>query len=195
MTKLAVLLFAAVLPACVEMDDPATAQSAGDLTCIPCLASPSLVADGGFELGGAWQLVGNAMRYTDASWEHWSRSGSSFGLLGRDAYGHDALYQTVTIPANVGSATLTYYVSTFSSDFGGNDPLSVMVVDTAWHTIDALHARDATETLDYKLHTNDLSAYRGKTVGIWFWADQSGANRTEYLIDDVSLTTTPLNKL
>ena len=34
-----------------------------------------------------------------------------------------------------------------------------------------------------------------KTVSIWFWADQSGYNRTEYLIDDVTLTTTPLSSL
>src|SRR5437764_802928 len=108
MTKLgALLLAAAALPGCVEMDETETAD---DLTCIACVGSPSLIADGGFELGGAWQLDGDAMRYTDASWEHWARSGASFGLLGKDAVGHDSLHQTVTIPASVGSATLTYYV-------------------------------------------------------------------------------------
>ena len=71
-----------------------------------------------------------------------------------------------------------------------------MVTDDAgWHGVDQLHASDATTSLDYKLHTVDLSAYRGKTVSIWFWADQSGYNRTEYLIDDVTLTTTPLSSL
>lgn len=195
MTKLATLLFAAALPACVEMDDADTAQAADDLTCLTCV-SPSLLEDGGFELGGAWQLVGNAMRYTDKSWEQWARSGNSFGLLGQYAVGHDALVQPVTIPANVGGATLKYYVSTLSSDSGLADPLTVMVVDdSGWHTIDAVSARDATTTLDYKLHSNDLSAYRGKTVKIWFEADQNGVNRTEYLIDDVSLTTAPMNSL
>lgn len=197
MTKLATLLFAAaVFPACVELDDPEVAQTEDDITCAACATSPNLIKDGGFELGGAWQLQGDAMRYTDASWEDFARSGSSFGYLGRYASAHDAIYQSVAIPANVGGATLKYYVNTFSTDIGLADALAVLVADdTGWHLVDAAYARDATATLEYKLHTVDVSAYRGKTVTLFFRTDQNGHDRTQYLIDDVSLTTTLLNSL
>jgi subtilisin family serine protease len=123
-----------------------------------------------------------------------ARSGSFFAWL--DGYGTthtDSCYQQVTIPANVASATLSFWVRIDTSETTTTtvfDRLQVQVRNSSntvlatLATYSNLNANSA-----YVLKTFDLSAYRGQTIRVYFLGTEDSSLQTSFVIDDTALNT------
>ncbi|WP_433745797.1 protease pro-enzyme activation domain-containing protein [Falsibacillus pallidus] len=146
-----------------------------------------LITNGGFESGqspwtesstGGYQLV-------DTSRPH---AGSSSAYLNGYNNSTDTIYQTVSIPANATSATLTFwtYVST-SETSHAYDYLYAQVRNTSGSPLATLLTLNDGTASGWVKRTYDLSNYKGQTVQIAFKGTNDSSNPTDFFVDDVSL--------
>lgn len=150
----------------------------------------NLLQNGGFESGsapwvesssGGYELVDNSNPHT-GSWEAY--------LCGYNTC-QDTIYQTVTIPANINSATLSYYwyvtttETTHSYDF-----LSIQIRNTSGTVLSTPQKlSDGSTTGQWVQSSFDISAYKGQTVEITFAATNGSKNPTSFYVDDVAVAT------
>jgi len=151
-----------------------------------------LLLNPGFESGNVnWVTTAGVI---DSSTGRPARTGSWKAWL--DGYGTthtDSCYQQITIPANVTSATLSFWVridtaeTTTGTQF---DKLQVQIrnssntVLTTLATYSNLNANSA-----YVLKTFDLSAFRGQTIRIYFLGTEDSSLQTSFVIDDTAVNT------
>ncbi|RDI41848.1 protease pro-enzyme activation domain-containing protein [Falsibacillus pallidus] len=146
-----------------------------------------LITNGGFESGqspwtesssGGYQLV-------DSSLPH---AGSNSAYLNGYNNSTDSIYQTVSIPANATSATLTFwtYVSTQETSHA-YDFLYAQVRNTSGSPLATLLTLNDGTASGWVKRTYDLSNYKGQTVQIAFKGTNDSSNPTDFFVDDVSL--------
>jgi|GEM_PF-1320460 len=172
-------------------------------------------ANGGFEAGltpslassasPSWPVVcdwanpGNACRPNGRPY-HIARRGAHTGdwavWLGGYDRANDVLSQTVTIPADLTAATLSFWRYIATTDRGGaGDRLSVELRDSAGRLIAEIGVLDnqSPHGEEWWRESWDVSAclepYRGQQVGLSFQVttDDNG-QATSFFVDDVSLT-------
>lgn len=123
-----------------------------------------------------------------------SHSGTWFAWL--DGYGTthtDSCYQQITIPANVGSATLSFWVridtaeTTTTTQF---DRLQVQIRNSS-NTVLATLATysNLNANSSYVLKTFDLTAFRGQTIRVYFLGTEDSSLQTSFVIDDTAVNT------
>jgi hypothetical protein len=122
------------------------------------------------------------------------RTGTWFAWL--DGYGTthtDSCYQQITIPANVASATLSFWVridtaeTTTTTQF---DRLQVQIrnsSNTVLATLATYSNLNANST--YALKTFSLNAYRGQTIRVYFLGTEDSSLQTSFVIDDTAVNT------
>ena len=101
----------------------------------------------------------------------------------------ESLSQSVTIPANAKTPTLTYWSRVVTAETGSRayDTFSLDVVDgTSTKRVASASNLDASS--DYVRHTVDLSAYKGRSVTLRFSESEDADLATSFLVDDVSVT-------
>ncbi len=174
-------------------------------------ACVELVANGGFEVDAAWELPLTAYpaRYSTAQARTGSRS-MQVGIVAtaEDEYSFSSAQQTMTIPSEVGSAGLHFWLYTVSDEPAV--PASLPVPSLAPQEVladDAQYVKLYSDSgallstlwsgrLDDASWTQhggfDLSAYAGQTVRLYFgvFNDGDGAATGMY-VDDVSLVLCP----
>jgi len=146
----------------------------------------------GFESGNVnWVATASVI---DSSTGRPARTGTWKAWL--DGYGTthtDSCYQQITIPANVTSATLSFWVridtaeTTTGTQF---DKLQVQIrnsSNTVLATLATYSNLNANST--YVLKTFDLTAYRGQTIRVYFLGTEDGSLQTSFVIDDTAVNT------
>jgi subtilase family serine protease len=163
---------------------PAPAPTPTPTTVAPpkCTAA-QVIANGGLESGGTSWTVTAGVVSTTADGER-PHAGSRYAWL--DGYGvthTDSLAQTVTIPANCKTATLSYWIKISSADTGtaAHDTLTVKAGTTTLATYTNVN-RTA-----YAQKSLSLAAFIGKSVTITFTGVEDASKPTSFVLDDVAL--------
>src|ERR1051326_2446195 len=159
-------------------------------------AQTELMINGGFESGPAssptgWIVGGGAEAYPNPV----AHSGSRFLFLGGIENEVDYAYQTITIPSDAGSATLSFYYNIYSSDDPdtpfdfftstiGNTSGTVLSGVGDWSNADQ---DPGPGNPYYHLVSFDLLAYAGQTIRVQFKSSNDSSYQTSFLVDDVSV--------
>jgi hypothetical protein len=152
--------------------------------------STELIGNGGFESGATVWMQTSGVINSDTS--EAAHAGSWKAWL--DGYGSahtDYVRQSVTIPASVASATLSFYLHVDTAESGSTayDKLSVQVITSTGKYITLATYSNANASSGYVLRTIDLGAYKGQTVQVNFYGVEDGSLQTSFVIDDVSVKT------
>lgn len=151
-----------------------------------------LVLNGGFESGAASWSASSGVITSDSgqaarsgTWKAW--------MNGYGAAHTDTLYQQVTIPATVTSATLKFWLKIASNETtttNAYDTLKVQVRSSSGALLATLatysNLQKGTTFLEKSFN---LSTYKGQTVRIYFEGIEGSTVPTSFVIDDVTLTT------
>jgi hypothetical protein len=151
-----------------------------------------LLLNRGFESGGVnWTATAGVITNSTGQTP---RSGSFYAWL--DGYGTthtDSLFQQITIPSGVNSATLSFWLkintaeTTTTTQF---DRLQVQIRNSSNTVLTTLATySNLNAAAGYSLKTFDLSAFRGQTVRIYFLGTEDSSLQTSFVIDDTSCTT------
>jgi Zn-dependent metalloprotease len=145
------------------------------------------IYDGGVDQGNmAW--VDPQGVITDTGWPYLGWWCADF--CGQGAANTQSIHQTVTIPAGAQKAILSFWLEVFSDESDGmvHDTFQVQVRSTAGDLIETLATYsnlDRSKLLipvpakkDYSQRFIDLSAYRGKTIQLWFEGHEDAAHPT-----------------
>jgi hypothetical protein len=152
--------------------------------------STELIGNGGFESGATvWTQTSGVINSDTSEAAH---AGSWKAWL--DGYGSahtDYVRQSVTIPASVASATLSFYLHVDTAESGSTayDTLKVQLITAAGSSVTLATYSNTNASSGYVLRTIDLGAYKGQTVQVNFYGVEDGSLQTSFVIDDVSVKT------
>src|SRR5581483_9926628 len=138
-----------------------------------------LLANPGFESGAtSWAAAASSDITTS----------TSYAWLGGWSTAHtDWMYQTVTIPSNATSATLSFYLRVATAETTTTtayDTLKVQLRDSSNNVLTQLvSVSNLSASCCYALKSFDVSAYRGSTVRVYFEAVNDNGNQTSFLVD------------
>ncbi|MER3546125.1 MAG: xanthorhodopsin [Rhodanobacteraceae bacterium] len=153
--------------------------------------STQLLGNPGFETGSASPWTMSSGTLCDSSCGESPHSGTYYAYL--DGYGTrhtDNVSQTVTIPSGKTSAKLSYYLHIDTAETGSTayDHLYVRVYSTAGQLLKTLATySNVNAASGYQQHTNDMSAYIGRTVVVKFTGTEDSSLQTSFCIDDIAL--------
>jgi subtilisin family serine protease len=122
------------------------------------------------------------------------RTGSWYAWL--DGYGAthtDSLYQQITIPANVTSATLTFYLKIDTAETTTTtafDTLAVQIRNPSNAVLATLATySNLNKSSGYLLKSFDVTAFKGQTIRVYFLGTEDSSLQTSFVIDDTAVTT------
>ncbi len=198
---------------------PTATPSRTSTATATALACSERVANGGFEASVAWTfaITGNPGGYTTAQAHTGIRSarlgivpsalkigeidpegtprlrrGPERNLLGElaaDGASYSTVYQTVTIPADPGAVTLTFWYRPGTQATAGDFQRALLLRPGSYALLKVL-MKTLSNADGWQQASFDLSAYRGQSVVLYFEVyndDVSGWPRTWLFVDDVSL--------
>jgi serine protease len=163
-----------------------TISSSGGCTPAQLLRNP------GFETGSISPWTSTAGVLSNTSTGEPAQSGSWFAWLDGYAQPHtDTLAQTVTIPGNCKSATLSFWLDIQTDDPGGTvyDTLKVQVLNSSGTVLATLATySNLNATSGYVQHSFSLNSYLGQTIKLKFTGKETlyGYN-TSFLEDTNAL--------
>jgi subtilisin family serine protease len=151
-----------------------------------------LLLNPGFESGNVnWVTTAGVI---NNSTSRPARTGSWYAWL--DGYGTthtDSCYQQITIPANVTSATLSFYVRIDSAETTTTtafDALQVQVRNSANTVLSTLATySNLNKSSTYALKTFSLTAFKGQTIRVYFLGTEDSSLQTSFVIDDTAVNT------
>jgi hypothetical protein len=115
-------------------------------------------------------------------------------LNGYGSANTDYVYQTVTIPSNATSATLTFFLKVDTSETTtttASDTLTLTVRDSNNAVLKTLATySNLNRTTGYVSKSFDLLAYRGRTIRVYFLGREDSTLQTSFAIDDTALKVT-----
>ncbi|MDQ3931186.1 MAG: hypothetical protein M3328_18830, partial [Chloroflexota bacterium] len=156
-------------------------------------ATGELVTNGGFESGStAWQQSSTGgYQLVDPSRPHTGSSGAY--LCGYNTC-NDQLWQTISLPASMSQAQLTYWLSISTQEAAGapcSDTLTPRLTTSTGSVIATL-AASCNTTTGWVQKSVDLSAalapYAGQQVQLRFQSVANATLATDFYLDDISLT-------
>jgi hypothetical protein len=170
---------------------PTTTTVPPTTTTVPPTTTPTssqLISNGGFESGSAGWTESSTGGYeiVDSITPH--TGSNSADLCGYNNC-TDTIYQTITIPSNITSATLSYYdYITTQETSHSYDYFYAQVRNTSGTVLKTCQTfSDGSGLNKWYKATCDLSAYKGSTVQIYFKGTADSTNPTEFFVDDVSV--------
>ena len=154
--------------------------------------STQLIVNGGFETGNlsSWSATGVYLPFVVTGHAHTGTYSAQLGASsGSEPNGNSSLYQTITIPSTVTSATLTFWYWPSSTDTITYDWQEAQVQNTSG-TMLAQIMKVCSNSHAWTQKTFDLTPYKGQTIRIYFNDHQDGYGDLTYMyLDDVSVTT------
>ncbi|HNX93621.1 MAG TPA: M4 family metallopeptidase [Holophaga sp.] len=169
-----------------------SAVSATATVTVTAAGSSDLITNGSFE-NGATGWSG-----TTSSIGVWSGQPAADGtadawLMGNGKTVTETLYQAVTIPSSVSSATLSFYLHIDTAETTTSkayDKLVVSLQSTSGSTLKTLATySNLNKGTGYTLKNFDVSAYKGKTLRVYFKGSEDSSLQTSFVIDKVALVT------
>ncbi len=166
-------------------------------------AQTELITNGTFQSGSAgWVLSSNF--YADSRFSScrscpgYSYVSNPDGTSGNNLYGY--MYQSVAIPSNATSITLTFwcYITTQESGSVSNDFLNVTLQNSAGQFVASIAMySNRNASAGYIKQSFDLMpllmSYKGQTIRLHFLATTNPSYPTTFRIDDVSIFATLCN--
>lgn len=154
-----------------------------------------LISNGGFEstlsgwtLGGVKTPIQSTARIHTGAYS--LRAGATTASGTTEPAGDSSSYQSVTIPANVTAATLSFWYSTATTDTIQYDWQEARILDSSGATLATIF-KIAGNTSTWTQQTFDLKPYAGRTIRIYFNCHGDGAtDPTTLWVDDVSVKVT-----
>jgi len=154
-------------------------------------AAQQLIVNGGFESGSASWTATSGVITNDAT-EAANTGAYKAWLNGYGAAHTDSLYQQLTIPSTVASATLKFFLRIDSDETTTTTAYDTLKVQVRNSSNTVLATLATYSNLDkgtsYVQRTFDLSAYKGQTVRIYFEGIEGSTIQTSFIVDDVTLT-------
>lgn len=145
-----------------------------------------LLLNPGFELGDIdWVASSGVIGNTTGEVPH---SGSMFAWL--DGYGAahtDILYQQVTIPATVNTATLSFWLHIDTAEPGtvATDKLFVQVRNSSGTVIGTLATySNLNANVGYQQVAFNMLPYKGQTIQVYLIGTEDAQNQTSFVVDD-----------
>jgi parallel beta-helix repeat protein len=167
---------------------PTVTAKAAEMT--PTTAN--LLGNPGFESGATiWSASGNVILRSGSQPAH---GGSWLAWL--NGYGRvstETVYQTVTVPATVTSATLSFWLHIDTAETTTSkvyDTLSVQVQNSSGAVLNTLATySNLNKHTGYVQKSFDLSPYKGQTIRISFKGTEDYSLKTSFVLDDFLLGT------
>jgi hypothetical protein len=151
-----------------------------------------LIQNGGFETGNlnSWTLGGVYLPFVSTTQKHGGTYSAQLGAsTGGEPNGNSSMYQTITIPSTVTTATLTFWYWPSTTDTITYDWQEAQVQNTSGGTL-AQIMKVASNSRVWTQKTFDLTPYKGQTIRVYFNVHQDGYGDLTYMyLDDVSVTT------
>ena len=155
--------------------------------------TPNTLSNGAFETGdlSCWTAGGVLLPKTSTAQKH---SGTYSALLGGAAQpepnGDSFIFQTISVPSTVSTATLSFWYWPSSTDTITYDWQEAQVRN-AGGTMLAQIFKVCSNAQTWTQVTFDLTPYKGQTIQLYFNAHGDGYGDLTYLyLDDVGVTTT-----
>jgi len=150
------------------------------------------VLNGGFESGAtSWSGTTGAIGTWAAQTAYQGAKYAWLGGNGKTAT--ETLYQTVTIPANATTATLSFYLhidTAETTSTSAYDKLDVSIQNTSGVTLKTLATySNLNKATGYQSRSFDLGAYKGQTLRVYFKMTEDSSAQTSFVVDNVSLLT------
>jgi hypothetical protein len=120
---------------------------------------------------------------------HGGRYSALLGTIGgQEPYGDSCLYQSITIPANATSATLTFWYMPASHDESiAFDWQEAEIRNEQGDRLERIF-RVCDNTWQWTSVSRDLTPYKGQTIQLWFNVHQDGwYDPTAMYLDDVKV--------
>lgn len=151
-------------------------------------AGGNLISNGGFENGTSPWVESSSGGYTiiDSTRPH---AGTYSAYLCGYNNCSDSIYQQVTIPASITTATLTcyWYMSTQETTHS-YDYLYIRLRSSSGSTLTTLQTiSDGSSANSWQSASFNVSSYKGQTVQVAFVATNGAKNPTDFFVDDVAL--------
>ena len=156
-------------------------------------STQQLLGNPGFENGSAnpspWTATAGVIDNSTiraphtGSWKAW--------LDGYGAAHTDTLFQKVSIPANVASATLSFWLHIDTKETtatAANDTLQVQIRNSTGAVLGTLASYSNLNPIaDYSQVSFDVSSYQGQTVQVYLVGTENGSLQTSFIVDDFAL--------
>jgi len=157
------------------------------------LLVPQFLGNSGFENGSArpapWVATPGVINNSPKEPAH---GGAWYAWL--DGYGithTDTLAQTVTLPANVTTATLGFYLHIDSAERGtvAHDILKVQIRNSSGTVLATLATySNLNAARGYSLKTFNLLPYKGQTIQLYFTGTENSSLPTSFVLDDCAVS-------
>jgi subtilisin family serine protease len=156
----------------------------------PPPSGSQLLLNPGFESGNvSWTATSGVITSSSSqpartgSWKAW--------LCGYGSTHTDYAYQQVSIPSTATSATLSFYLRITSSETTTStiyDRLQVQILNSSGSVLSTLATySNLNKNSSYVLKSFDVTAYRGQTIRVRFYATEDSSLQTSFVIDDTAL--------
>ncbi|MEO7970125.1 MAG: hypothetical protein ABI698_02415 [bacterium] len=155
-------------------------------------ATQQLLGNPGFENGvnaSPWVVSTGVMDNTTlqpartGAWKAW--------MNGFGSPHTDTLAQTVTIPANATTATLSYWLYVYTAETTSSiayDTLTIQLRNSSGAVLTTLaNYSNLSPKFPYAQASFDLSSYKGQTIQVYLVGTEDQGLQTSFLIDDFSL--------
>ena len=161
------------------------------LTISSAATAQQLIVNPGFETGTAtpWALTAGVLNNSTAEPAH---TGSWDAWL--DGYGTthtDTLYQQVSVPSNVTSATLNFYLHIDTAETTTStayDTLKVQIRNSSGTVLATLATfSNLNANSGYVLKSFNLNAYIGQTIQVYLVGAEDSTLQTSFVVDDFAL--------
>ncbi len=159
------------------------AQGASPATC------QELIADGGFEAGGAAWTQYSVQGHALVS-DYYPRTGRLGAYLAGANNADDRLSQALSLPAGATAITLQLWWALTTDEAGtAYDTLTVALLRPDGSTLATLATVDSSATVgQWDELTFDLTGYAGQNVILRLAARTDEQDSTDFFVDDVSVT-------
>jgi len=171
-------------------DSPRTATLTGlgtqNLTC-----TSDELSNTGFESGtlDCWTAGGAFLPFVSTLQAHSGSFSAQLGASGLPQPAGDSwIYQTITVPTNMQSPTLSFWFWPWSADSIDHNWQEAQIQDTNGNTLaQVMKASSNAQTWIHQ--TFDLTPYQGETLRLYFNDHEDGYGNLTYMyLDDVSIT-------
>ena len=156
----------------------------------PPPSGTQLLLNPGFESGNvSWTTTSAVIDNSSGQpartglWKAW--------LCGYGSTRTDYAYQQVSIPSTATTATLSFYIRITTSETTTStayDRMSVQLLNSAGSLLSTLATySNLNANSSYVLRSFDVSAYRGQTIRVRFYATEDSTLQTSFVVDDTAL--------
>ncbi|GIH20127.1 putative Ig domain-containing protein [Rugosimonospora africana] len=143
-----------------------------------------LIGNAGFESGSTpWTATSGVIGASSGQSAH---GGTRFAWL--DGYGSthtDTLAQTVTLPADCTTATLTYWLHIDTAETTTTTAYDTLTVQVGTTTVASYS--NLNKATGYQQRTVDVSGFAGQTVTLKYTGTEDSGAQTSFVLDDVAL--------